>query len=253
MTAPWDPIPQPVVTGWWVRKERIGAGQGGYDFAGAVTGKKTQKGTASGAYDFAGSGTGLRLEHYSDNFNRTDNTSVVGTGWTTRFGTCGINTNAFYSNATNYCGASYDSPLSRDDMAVTITVGTLQSTGGDVVGCFLGANTSGAGGMWLELANGGYLARIYSTASWASSFVERFTSDNSESFTTGDQIRFFRVGTQYTAQKNGNNIAGLTAVDDYGAYGVRDSSHRICGVFGWRSAGGSYRRIDAWDAIDIAA
>lgn len=184
---------------------------------------------------------------YSDDFNRADSTTSIGTNWTNQQFTMGINGNAAYPfSQFVQCYATFTPIMTFDDMIVSITAGTLQAGGNDGVQIVLGANSTG------ECVVGSFLqgnpASIRSLTAWASE-TSRATTAGNITYASGDVLSIERTGNVYTVKQNGSTI-GLSWTDS-GNIVPRNSTHRIVGL-GANTAGGSgYRRIDAWSAQNI--
>jgi hypothetical protein len=178
----------------------------------------------------------------SDNFNRADSTSSPGPQWTNQNGVMGIDTNTAYPVSTGiWVQASNNTPLAGDNASVTITLGSLVSSGSDYAEIVLGANSSGAGPVLILL---GAALAIYTQTGWGLAGATARVS-NSYTWTTGDVIEFRRVGTVYTSYKNG--VSTPTSWTDAGGAVTIGASNRIVGI-GGNSSGTSYRQIDAFSA-----
>lgn len=187
---------------------------------------------------------------YFDDFNRADSASSLGSNWTNRSHTMGINSNAAYGaegTADNY--ATYNKAMIQDDMKVTILIDTHQGSSNDSVGILLGSDTSGSG-VTLNCLQGS-VCQIQSKTSWTNTVTR--ASRSGMTFDVGDMISLERHGNTYTALKNGDPIgAGLSWVDSSDIV-PRDSSHRLVGIranipFG---VGGGYRRMGSWWAEPV--
>lgn len=185
--------------------------------------------------------------HYSDDFNRANNNTSLGTNWTNRLNALAlISNNAQAGTANANCATTYNNPMNTDDMSVTLTIGAIQGAGA-AIWAVLGSDTAGTGAALYWDAATGLSIRSLSASFDASTGTVRGSS--STSFAANDTMTLRRVGNVYTAQKNGSNTGASWA--DAGIV-PRDSSHRLVGCGGFRSTGGTnYYNINAWNADDI--
>lgn len=179
----------------------------------------------------------------SDDFNRANNTSTIGTDWTNRQNTLGINTNAAYvvttSGGLSY--ATHNTAMTADDMEVSIVVGSLQGSGTDHILAVLGSNTTGESALGYFT---GTSAFILSQSDWAGTGQAVRATGSSFSYTVGDTLSIRRVGNVYTIRKNGSTITSGTWTDS-GSIVPRNGSHRIVGI-GSINSSGNYRRLDSF-------
>jgi hypothetical protein len=199
----------------------------------------------SPALEFVEMGSDTPMAGYVDAFDRADSTTTLGSDWTPRRNTLGINSNAAYGvdDATNY--GTYNTPMGAEDVQVNITLGTIEGTGADVY-IWLGANTTGEGVLCRFLNND--RGNIYSKTGWSIDGTSRATASSNQTLATGDVFSLRRIGNVYTALKNGTPIAGQTWTD-YGNVVPRNSSHRLAGLGVW--GGTNYRRINTWQAFNL--
>jgi Putative auto-transporter adhesin, head GIN domain len=188
--------------------------------------------------------------HYSDDFNRANSTTTMGTDWTNRALIMGINGNAAYGvNASGSPVASYNPTMAKDDHSVSVVIGTLQGSGTDATFLYLGADIGGTGMVGLAWTNTTGSAIIRTKTAWSGGVTTQATV-TSVTYTTGDTLKISRIGNVYTVTKNGSAVgSGLTWTDS-GNIIPRDSSHRTV-VIGSTVTTANYRRIDSFAADDI--
>ena len=183
---------------------------------------------------------------FTDDLNRADSTTSAGPGWTNRFGVVGIKSNGAYGvPLSQWSQASYDTPMTSDDMEVSVTMGV--NTGSPNSAVLLGANTAGQCVSGLSQATATFIT-TQTAWGWVGN-VSRGTVP--VTFATGDVLTLRRVGNVYTVFKNGNDI-GLTWTDSTNIV-PRDSNHRLVGLATHNNGGaapGTYRLIDAFQAVD---
>lgn len=184
----------------------------------------------------------------SDNFNRADSTTSLGSNWTARANVLGVLSNGAYGYGSGINSATHNSPATSDDVTVSITLGAL--TGGspyEWLGMIFGADSAG-GSMATALyyydgAGGAAQASLYRNGTWttngtnvAGGYVTRMT--------TGDVFSVNRTGNAYTLKINGTTTSGGTWTDSSN-YVTRDSSHRLVGLWVDNAGSGYYRLIDS--------
>lgn len=189
------------------------------------------------------SATALSGTHLRDDFNRADSATSIGANWTNRYGTMGINGNAAYGlpNGGAWVQASYNSPVTADDMSVGYTVGGNVGTGGDYLMLALGANTAGECVLGY-FHDGNQIAVSFETGWGLIGFGT--AASGTMAYAPGDFLEVRRSGAAASIYKNGV-YSGLTGnVPTI----PRDSSHRLCGACAYSPSAGNFRRMDAWQA-----
>lgn len=184
---------------------------------------------------------------YSDDFNRADSTTTLGSNWTAQQGTMGINANGAYGAVPNTEPfATYVRGMIYDNMRVTVVPGT--ENGSHRIYLVIGANTTGQCAI-LSLDSSGTFT-IGTKTSWASGIVTR-ASRIGQTIVVGATYTFTRNGNVYVANVNSGPIgAGLTWTDGTDVI-PRDSSHRLVGIGALNGTGAlHYQRIDSWSAED---
>jgi hypothetical protein len=184
---------------------------------------------------------------YADDFNRANSTTTLGSNWTTRFATMGINANGAYGVGTVEPFATYNKAMIYDDMRVSIVAGAESVVGtSHRLYIVLGANTTGEC-VVLDLDSGGGFS-IMTKNTWAGGLNSR-AARFGQTIVVGDTYALERVGNVYTATHNGGPIgSGLSWTDNFTVQ-PRDASHRLVGIGALNGA--NYQRIDSWSAENI--
>lgn len=180
----------------------------------------------------------VRRMSYSDNFNRANSATSVGTDWTNRLGTCGISSNTFYIAASTGF-ATYNNVMGTDNHSVSAKVTAVGSGAGGIIA--ISAGSSGtvaylwvtATNSWLYLATGLTLS---------SPHVEAFSAGGSA---VGDVWTVSVSGTVYTVKQNSTVKMNVDTASTF----THDSAHRMVGL-GGTIFGGSWGWDDfaAWDS-----
>jgi hypothetical protein len=184
----------------------------------------------------------------SDDFNRTNNATAMGTGWTTQVATMGTNNNAAYCSAAGTTGvASNNTPMTSLDHSVTITMGAV-ATADQGIFIEMGCNPSGEGVIMYVKA--GVKPYIATQTAWGATPTTQVTASAASPAVAADTFTIKRVGNVYTGQKNGADLAGLSWTDATNVV-PRDSSHLLTGL-SVVNVTGQYRRIDAFSAVSAS-
>ena len=187
---------------------------------------------------------------YTDNFNRSNSTTTLGSNWVAGFGTLGINSNAAYPvtvNTSNYEAARWVNPLNTDDQQVTLTVTAAVGTDNPIV-AILGSDSSGTCAVGSWFTTNAYIYTFTGLLGSTQAGTQRATASGQTTPVAGDTLSIKRVGNVYTLYHNGTQT--LTWTDSSNVL-TRGSSNRLVGFGIYQSATGNYRKIDAWEAKDV--
>lgn len=197
----------------------------------------------------------------SDDFNRANNTSTLGSNWTNGSGTYTVgissNTAATY-NTPNWAPAYYNTGLNfpTGDRVVSAVLGTLlgSTAANDYMALVIGANTTGeclvaqfnpaAGG------SGSGSLTLYTMSNWSLGSQVTRSTVTGLTMTTGTGVSVKRIGNVYTAQIGGTDVSGSSWTDSSNVL-TRDSSHNRSGLMVRSVDGSTERCIDSWASQDL--
>ena len=140
---------------------------------------------------------------FTDDFNRADSTTTLGTNWVNRTNNVGILSNQAYQPLTVAGGsaASCTTTPSGDDVRESVTITGMDST--QEANIALGASTSG-NLAHLCVSAGSPTIRTQTAGVWATTPTVRATGTGTH--VNGDRWSFERIGSVYTGYQNGTSV-----------------------------------------------
>ena len=179
----------------------------------------------------------------TDDFNRANSSTGLGSNWTNRNAVMGVSSNTAYGvNAGAWNLASHNTTMASDDMEASMTLGPYSGTQ-DYTMVLIGNNTAGEG-VFVYTNEVGANFNICSQPDWTVNNYAVQASSPFATWTAGDMLKIKRVGNVYTVYLN--NISQVSWIDTTNVV-PRDSSHRLVAIGAYNNGSGS-RTIDSFAA-----